>query len=263
MEKARITGRDSPDHKPVWHLADAGTICTTGLDMMSINLCTRPEAKFAWHGANGCQISPQSAPETVPTAGALRKIMHANGKVERGHTKMRIVIIYTSQTGFTQRYAQWIAQATDADCFDLSEAKKKDLAPYDAVIFGGWACAGKISKIKWFADNVSSWSREGKRLAAFCVGGSPRENPDVDRALSSNFGTPELEGVHLFYCPGGFNYGKMSAPSRLAMKMFVKALKARKNQTPEERQMAETISSSYDISDRKHIEPILKWLHES
>ena len=60
---------------------------------------------------------------------------------------MKTIIIYNSQTGFTKRYAQWIAEAAGADCLALSDAKKKDLTAYEAIIYGGWACAGSISKI--------------------------------------------------------------------------------------------------------------------
>ena len=63
----------------------------------------------------------------------------------------------------------------------------------------------------------------------------------------------------LLYCPGGFNYEKMSAPSKAMMKMFVGALKAKKDKTEEEKIMVEMISKSYDISDKKYIEPIVKW----
>ena len=51
---------------------------------------------------------------------------------------MKTIVIYNSQTGFTKRYAEWIAEATGADCVELSAAKKKDLAAYEAIIFGGW-----------------------------------------------------------------------------------------------------------------------------
>ena len=40
---------------------------------------------------------------------------------------MKTLIIYNSQTGFTARYAQWMAEATGADRVELKEAKKKDL----------------------------------------------------------------------------------------------------------------------------------------
>lgn len=44
------------------------------------------------------------------------------------------------------------------------------------------------------------------------------------------------------------------------MKMLVKTLKAKKNKTAKEQEMIKMISGSYDISDRKYIEPILKCL---
>ena len=32
---------------------------------------------------------------------------------------MKTVVIYNSQTGFTKRYAQWIAEAAGADCLEF------------------------------------------------------------------------------------------------------------------------------------------------
>lgn len=171
---------------------------------------------------------------------------------------MKTIVIYHSQTGFTKRYAKWIAEAVGADCLELSVAKEKDLTTYEAIIFGGWACAGSISKISWFKKNIDKWA--DKKLIAFCVGGSPADNPEVEIALKEIFSEAEQKMVKLFYCPGGFNYEKMSAPSKLMMKMFVKALKAKKEKTEAEQTMVKMISSSYDISDKRYIEPILKYL---
>lgn len=173
---------------------------------------------------------------------------------------MKAIVIYNSQTGFTKRYAEWIAEKSGADCYELRQAKKKSMDNYDAIIYGGWACAGGISKLSWFKGNINKW--EGKKLIAFCVGGSPIENPEIDPALEKNFTTEERKRVSVFYCPGGFNYEKMSATSKLMMKMFVKALKAKKNKTQEDEIMIKMISSSYDISDIKYIEPILEYLNE-
>lgn len=98
---------------------------------------------------------------------------------------MKTIVIYHSKTGFTKRYAEWIAEATGADCLALSEAKNQDLAEYEAIIYGGWACAGSIRKIKWFKSNIEKWTN--KRLIAFCVGASPIENPEIELALKQNF----------------------------------------------------------------------------
>lgn len=171
---------------------------------------------------------------------------------------MKTIVIYNSQTGFTKRYAQWIAEATGADCLELSAAKSKNMDAYEAIVFGSWACAGGISKLSWFKSNIDKWA--DKKLVVFCVGGSPIDSPEIEPALKRNFKESEFKKVSVFYCPGGFNYEKMSAPSKLMMKMFIKALKARKGKTDEEQKMIKMISTSYDISDRKYIEPILKCL---
>lgn len=171
---------------------------------------------------------------------------------------MKTIVIFNSQTGFTKRYAEWIAEAAGADCFELSAAKKKDLTSYEAIIFGSWACAGSISKVSWFKSNIDKWA--GKKLIAFCVGGSPIDNPEVEQALKQNFKELTSKKVSVFYCPGGFNYEKMSASSKLMMKMFIKMLKSKKDKTKEEQEMIKIISKSYDISDKKYIGPILECL---
>ncbi len=173
---------------------------------------------------------------------------------------MKTAVIYNSQTGFTKRYAEWIAEEAKADLFELAEAKKKNLDTYDAIVFGGWAVAGGISKLSWFKGNINKW--EGKKLIAFCVGGSPIENPEIEPTLKNNFNEEEWEKVQVFYCPGGFNYEKMTKTSKVMMKMFIKALKAKKDKTEEEEMMIKMISSSYDISDKKYIQPILDCLAE-
>ncbi len=172
---------------------------------------------------------------------------------------MKTIVVYNSQTGFTKRYAEWIAQEANAECVTLSEAKKRSMDEYDAIVYGGWACAGTISKISWFQSNINKWKE--KKLIAFCVGGSPLENPDIEVAIKNNFNTPELEKVSKFYCPGGFNYEKMSTPSKLMMKMFLKMLKSKKDKSPADEEMIRMVSSSYDISDKKYIKPIVECLN--
>ncbi len=173
---------------------------------------------------------------------------------------MKTVVVYHSQTGFTRRYAQWIAEAAGGECLELAEAKKENLDSFDTIVYGGWACGGGISKLGWFRDHIAQWP--GKKLIVFCVGGSPAGSPDIEPALQKNFTKSQLQRVRVFYCPGGFNYEKMGVPSRLAMGLFRTALRGRKEKTEEEKVMLNMISRSYDISDRRYIEPILQAIRE-
>lgn len=171
---------------------------------------------------------------------------------------MKTIVIYNSQTGFTQQYAQWIAEKTQAECVELKDAKKIDLSEFDNIVFGGWAMAGSITKIKWF--HKKSQGLQGKKLVAFCVGASPIENPDIDEFLRKTSAQEEFKNIKLFYCPGGLNYEKMSGASRTMMKMFVKMLNSNKNKTEKDLMQIEMLSKSYDISDKEYIEPIVDYI---
>lgn len=55
---------------------------------------------------------------------------------------MRLLVVYTSKTGFTKRYAQWLAEDLSGDCFPLEQAARVDFSGYDAVAFGSSVHAG-------------------------------------------------------------------------------------------------------------------------
>lgn len=174
---------------------------------------------------------------------------------------MKTLIIYTSQTGFTKKYAEWLAQKTGGDMLELKEVQKKDdafFSGYEAIVYGGWVMAASVVKVKWFLNKAASW--KDKKLAIYCVGGSPNDNPDVEVMLNKLLDQEQREYIKAFYCQGGFNYERMNAPSRLAMKMFVSALKKKKDPTEEEKIMTEMVATSYDISDEKYLEPIVDYL---
>ena len=59
---------------------------------------------------------------------------------------------------------------------------------------------------------------------------------------------------------GGLDYDKMKTPSRLACKALVSMLNKKKDATQKEKDMAEMLSHSYDISDEKYIEPIVEYV---
>lgn len=173
---------------------------------------------------------------------------------------MKKLVIYTSKTGFTKRYAEWIAEASGADIITCDEAKKKDSEYFEAygnIAFGGWAMAGKIRKSDWFVKKADEW--KNKKLALFCVGASPAENPDVPAILEKLVPAEHKSHLKAFYCQGGLDYDKMSVPMRVMMKAFAKSL-SKKSATEKEKEMAKWISHSYDISDRKYAEAVAEYL---
>lgn len=89
------------------------------------------------------------------------------------------------------------------------------------------------------------------------------QEKETEAAFKQITGEPKTKQVKTFYCPGGLNYNKMGVMSKLMMRTLLKALQAKKNKTQEDEEMIKMISSSYDISDQKYIEPILACLLSS
>lgn len=171
---------------------------------------------------------------------------------------MKTLICYTSQTGFTKKYSEWLKESLDADLFELKEVQKKKnefFDSYDAIIFAGWVMAAQVVKVKWFLERANGWKE--KKLAIVAVGGSSNDNPDIEVMLDKLLSDEQKRSIKAFYCQGGFNYDKMNAPSKLAMKMFVNTLK--KSKEEEKRKLAGVIDKSYDITDRKFIEPVVSY----
>ena len=170
---------------------------------------------------------------------------------------MKSIVIYNSQTGFTKKYVDWITEAAACEAVPLKKAGRVKLAEYDAVIFGSWCMAESIAKVAWFKKQIPALAAAGKKLFVFLVGASPSEAPEVQAALRRNFTDDEWSKIQAFYCPGGLNYEKMGWGSRTMLKMFVKMLSNKKDITQKELAQVQRLSKSYDISDKKYIEPIV------
>lgn len=170
---------------------------------------------------------------------------------------MKSIVIYNSKTGFTKKYAEWICEAASCERVEFKKAGKINLLDYDAVIFGGWFMAGKITGLDWFKKKMPALAAANKKLLVYAVGATPPQSPDIPAAMRKNFSDEEWGKVKTFYCPGGLNYDKMNFMSKLVMKMLSKALSSKKDATEAEKEQAKMILSSYDLSDKKYIEPLL------
>ena len=100
---------------------------------------------------------------------------------------MKTAVIFTSQTGFTRKYAEWIAQALQADLFELPEARKTDLSVYDGLIYGGWVSAGSVQGLSRFREILK---KVPCRKAASSVWALPRQRARPSR----NFWTGIFQG---------------------------------------------------------------------
>ena len=172
---------------------------------------------------------------------------------------MKTLVVYTSQTGFTKRYAKWLSDEMKADMYDLKEVQKKDesfYSEYEKIVYAGWAMASKVVKANWFLKKAAGW--KDKKLAIICVGGCPGDAPECEAMMKTVLNEEQNSYIKAFYCQGGFNYDKMNTASKLAMKMFIGSLKKKPDEKSQT--MVEMINKGYDISDVKYIQPVVDYL---
>ena len=89
---------------------------------------------------------------------------------------MKTLVVYRSHYGSTRRYAQWLAQALDADAAEERQADARLVQNYECVIFGGGLYAGSIAGAARMAKLHGAL--QGKRLAMFTVGLSDPSDPE-------------------------------------------------------------------------------------
>lgn len=172
-----------------------------------------------------------------------------------------IVVIYQSETGFTKRYATWIAEELNCSIYNRKEVDASILEKYDIIIYGSWFHAGQIRGLKKMKTLVSNI--QGKDLIVFATGAMPPDAQHiVKEAMKQNFTQAEQKKIPAFYFWGGLNYEKMGWKSKWMMKVFCKLMEKKKNKTEEEVAMSKVISHSFDKSKKEYITPLVTYINE-
>ncbi|MFA7069096.1 MAG: flavodoxin domain-containing protein, partial [Acidaminococcaceae bacterium] len=81
---------------------------------------------------------------------------------------MRSVVIYSSKTGFTKKYAKWLAEDLSADIFDATKVTAEMLEGYDTIIYGGGLYALGISGVEYIKQNRGKL--KNKKVVVFATG---------------------------------------------------------------------------------------------
>ena len=158
------------------------------------------------------------------------------------------IVIYESKTGFTARYALWIAEKLECPFIRYSEATAPALKHYKTLIFGGWMKAGKIQGLNWLKKNISQF--EEQNIILYCTGASPADKQDLQKIATDNL-TDGLEGLPLFYLPGGINREKMGFLSRIVIGAVANSLK--KN----EPELAKALKEGCDFTSPDLVDPLV------
>lgn len=174
---------------------------------------------------------------------------------------MKSIVIYKSRTGFTERYAEWIAEELKCDIKSYEQCLKGNIGEYDLIIYGGNLFEGKVDGLQKIKERVKD--NKDCKFIIFSIGATPIDGKEeIDKMWTENLSPEELKEIPHYYMPGGLNYEKMSFSNRMMMKLFTNMMRKKKDKTPYEEECAEAVGSSYDISSRDYIKPLIKFVKE-
>lgn len=132
---------------------------------------------------------------------------------------MKRIVVYSSKTGFTLKYAKEISEKLDCEIISVEVCKNKKWNDYDTIIYGGSLKAGIIRNLSHFRKIIGE---NEKRLVVFASGLTSKEDQEKIQEMVM---TNHLEKIPFYYYIGGVDYGKLGFASRTLLKMISHSIK--------------------------------------
>lgn len=169
--------------------------------------------------------------------------------------KLRIkAIIYTSNTGFTKKYADILGEELEIPVYEFKEAKQ-NINKTDEIIYMGWIMAGGIKNYEK--------ARKKYNIKAVCSVGMGRPNEKQYQELIQRYHNKEK----LFYLQGGFDKNKLRGIYKFMMSSMEKIIKPKleekENKTEEEIEMLEMLDGKKDCVKKENLNEIINWIRNS
>lgn len=173
----------------------------------------------------------------------------------------KIAVIYKSKYGTTKRYAGWIALKLNADLYELSDIRVKDLKEYDTIIYGGPLYVGKIKGIKFLINNYEHL--KNKKVKLFIVGMRNNDDVYIDSILKNNISEEILNSIDTFYFRGKMCYKDLSIKDKLLILGLRLSIynKEYTDITNDEKVILDIIGNPMDFTNKKSINNIVDGLY--
>ena len=157
------------------------------------------------------------------------------------------IVIYDSQTGFTAKYALWIAEKLECPFISVKEAAVAPLKHYQTLIFGGRLIAEKPKGFDFLRRHLREF--EAQNIVVYVTGAG--EAQDTAKLKQEIFKGTEAAaaGIPCYFLHSGLNYDKMSAANRLMMKAFSTMLRLSGKKEISQKMGANFDESSPDFVD--------------
>lgn len=158
-------------------------------------------------------------------------------------------ILYTSNTGSTERYARLLGEKTGLAVYPLEGAP---LPAGAEVLYMGWVMASTVRGYKKAAKKYAV-----KALCGVCMAATGTQIEELRKANGVDSDMP------VFTLQGGFDIRKLHGVYRFMMSVMTKtvgkSLAEKPNRTPDEDDMLDMLLHGGDRVDEANLAPVLDW----
>ena len=153
---------------------------------------------------------------------------------------MKIIVVYSSKTGFTLKYAKKLSEELNCELINVKDIKKRTWNEDETVIYGGSLKAGVIRDFSHFNKTVKV--NPGKLIVFACGLTSREDQVKIQEIKKAN----HLENIPFYYFIGGVDYSQLGFASKSLLKMICKSIK----KDPQgDQMMAARLEKSGDYTD--------------
>ena len=162
-----------------------------------------------------------------------------------------MIIIYKSNTGYTEQYAKLLSEQLGLPCYKLGSVPECHKGR--GAIYLGWL----------FAGNIVGYKAASKKyhLRCVCGVGMGPPVPELVPGFRDKMGIPD--SVQVFYLQGGFDINKLKGPMKFIMKVKCKEIAGRLNVraelSPEEQATLRMTQTGASCVSRENLAEVVAW----
>lgn len=174
---------------------------------------------------------------------------------------MKIVVVYKSISGFTKKYAEWIAQELRADILVVKRLDIDKLLKYNTIIYGGSLHAAGISGVNIIKNNLNKL--RNKNIIIFTTGASPPKTNTISEVRDINFSVEEQKQIQFYYFRGGFDFNKLNFINKILMTLFKWKTQLKRDKTSDDKGMLAVYSKPMDFTKKENIKELLEYVRRN
>jgi len=179
----------------------------------------------------------------------------------------KILVVYNSKYGYTEKYAHWLAEDLNADICEDKILNANKLKDYSTIIFGSSLYAGRNKGAVALVKNFEQI--KDKKVVLFTVGmfdtNSEQNIIVINKELNKVITSEIREKIKIFHVRGGIDCQNLNFQHKLMMKFAHSNLskKPESELTDGDKDFLALYGKKMDFSDRKTLEPVIQYCFQT